>query len=47
MKRKTTEKEKIFANPLLHKGLLSKLYKKLSDSMTKKKSNSKMGKGTE
>ena len=35
MKRKPTEKEKIFANPLSYKGLLSKLYKKLTDSMTK------------
>ena len=34
MKRKPTEREKIFANALLYKGLISKLYKKLINSTT-------------
>lgn len=44
MKRQATEQEKIFANHILDKEFVSRIYKEPSKLNSKKKSNQKMGK---
>lgn len=47
MKRQPTKWEKMFANDMTDKGLISKLYKELKQFNIQKKLNSKMNRGSE